>query len=150
MRCDAGGRGFVGGGFCCGHSGQNGGHVLGLHVGGGWLGGAGCDLAVWRAGLVSSGGGGSSRAAVFAFWGWLGLGPAMREVMWVGVRGEKQFAWAAFRGGLGLDFLGCVLGACAGHWADWACRWASGPFGWVCAARRVRGMVRGVRRMGLL
>ena len=30
LRCDAGSRGFVGGGFCCGHGGEDGGHVLGL------------------------------------------------------------------------------------------------------------------------
>ena len=30
LRCDAGSRGLVGGGFCCGHGGEDGGHVLGL------------------------------------------------------------------------------------------------------------------------
>ena len=34
----------------------------------------------------------------FSFWTWLGQGPAMCEVVWVGVRGGNQFAWAAFRG----------------------------------------------------
>ena len=34
----------------------------------------------------------------FSFWDWLGPGPAMCEVVWVGVRGGEQFAWAAFRG----------------------------------------------------
>ena len=49
-------------------------------------------------------------AAVFSFWGWLGRGPAMCEVVWVGVRGGEQFAWAAFggRGRSGLGFLGCA------------------------------------------
>ena len=34
----------------------------------------------------------------FSFWAWLGRGPAMFEVVWVGVRGGEHFAWAAFRG----------------------------------------------------
>ena len=98
----AGGCGFVGGGLCCRLGGEDGGHVIGLQVRAGWLGGPGCDLMAPRADLVGSGGGGRHGAAVFAFWAWLGLGPAMREVVWVGVRGGKQFAWAAFgvRGGL--------------------------------------------------
>ena len=33
-----------------------------------------------------------------SFSAWLGPGPAMCEVVWVGVRGGEQFAWAAFRG----------------------------------------------------
>ena len=35
LRSDAGGCGFLGGGFCCGHGGEDGGHVLGLQVQGG-------------------------------------------------------------------------------------------------------------------
>ena len=34
----------------------------------------------------------------FSFRPWLGRGPAMCEVVWVGVRGGKQFTWAAFGG----------------------------------------------------
>ena len=37
----------------------------------------------------------------FALWAWLGPGPAMCEVVWVGVCGGEQFAWAVFRGGGG-------------------------------------------------
>ena len=37
--------------------------------------------------LVSSGRGGRRGAAVFAFWAWLGRGPPMRGVVWIGVRG---------------------------------------------------------------
>ena len=99
MGCDAGG--LVGGGFCCGHGGEDGGHVLGLEVGGRRLGGAGRDLAAWRADLVGSGGGGRRGAAAFSFLARPGPGPAMCEVVWVGVRGGEQFAWAAFRGGGG-------------------------------------------------
>ena len=36
-------------------------------------------------------------------------------------------------GGVALGFLGCVRGACAGHWAGWACRGAWGCLRWVCA-----------------
>ena len=105
------------GGFCCGHGGEDGGHVLGLKVGGGRLGGPGRDLAARRADLVGSGGG-RRGAVAFSFWARLGPGPAMCEVVWVGVRGGEQFAWAAFRGrgGVGLGPLGCVWGAWAGHW----------------------------------
>ena len=67
LRCDAGGCGFMGGGFCCGHGGMDGGHVLGLQVRGGWLGGPGCGLAAWLADLVGSGGGGRRGAGVVAF-----------------------------------------------------------------------------------
>ena len=103
-----GGRGFVGGGFCCSHGGEDGGHGLGLQVGGGWMGGPGCDLAARWADLVCSGGGGRHRAEVFSFWAWLGRGSAMCEVVLVGVGGGKRFAWAAFggRGGSAWDFWG--------------------------------------------
>ena len=63
---------------------------------GGW--GPRRDLAAWRADLVGSGGGGRREAVAFFFWAWLGRSPAMCEVVWVGVRGGEQFAWAAFRG----------------------------------------------------
>ena len=51
----------------------------------------------------------------FSLWAWLGPGPAMCEVVWVGVRGGEQFAWAAFR----------VRGGRA--WVLWVC--AGGPGG---------------------
>ena len=103
------------GGFCCGHGGKERGHVRGLQVGGGWLGGLGRELTARRADLVGSGGVGRRGAAVFAFWAWLGRGPVMREVVWVGVRGGKQFAWAAFGGRGGWPGFpgvcaGCVCG----------------------------------------
>ena len=41
----------------------------------------------------------------FSFWAWLGPGPAMCEVVWVGVRGGEQFAWAAFRGRGGWSWV---------------------------------------------
>ena len=41
----------------------------------------------------------------FSFWAWLGRGPAMCEVVWVGVRGGEQFAWAAFRGRRGWAWV---------------------------------------------
>ena len=50
--------------------------------------------------------------------------------------------------GVNLGFLGCVRGACAGHWVGWACRGAWGYPRWVCAGCRVWGVVRGVRRVG--
>ena len=88
----------------------------------------------------------------FSFRAWLGRGPAMCEVVWVGVRGgKKKFAWAAFggRGGVGMGLLGCARGACAGHLVGWKCRGARGSPQWVFAGCRVWGVVRGVRRAGL-
>ena len=46
--------------------------------------------------------------------------------------------------GVGLGFLGCARGACAGHWAEWACRGAWGSPRWVSAGCRVWGVVRDV------
>ena len=60
----------------------------------------------------------------FSFRAWLAQGPAMCEVVWVGVRAGEQFAWAAFRGrgrwawvfwgvcggrGRATGWAGCVL-----------------------------------------
>ena len=49
----------------------------------------------------------------FSFWAWLGPGPAMCEVVWVGVRGGEQFAWAAFRGRAGWAWV--FWGVCGGR-----------------------------------
>ena len=123
----------------------------GCRSGAGGLGGPGRDLAAQRADLVGSGEGGRGGAVAFFFRAWLGRGPAMCEVVWVGVRWGEQFAWAAFRGqgGVGLGLLGCAGGACAGHWVGWACRGARGSSQRVCAGSRVWGVVRGVRRVGV-
>ena len=84
----------------------------GLLVGGGWLGGPGRDLAARQADLVGSGEGGRRRAAFFVFGPWLGRGPAMLEVVWVGVCGGKQFAWTAFGGHRGWAWV--CWGVCGG------------------------------------
>ena len=52
-------------------------------------------------------------------------------------------------GGRGLGILGCVRGAWAGHWVGWACRGVRGSSQRVCVGCRVRGVVRGVRRVGV-
>ena len=130
-------------------AGRTEGMSFGLQVGDGWLGRPGRDLAARRADLVSSGGAGRRGAAVFAFRAWLGRGPAMCEVVWVGVRGGNSSRWLhSGAGGLGLGFLGCVRGACAGQWAGWACRGAWGSPRCVCAGCWMWGVVRGVRRLG--
>ena len=49
----------------------------------------------------------------FSFWAWLGRGPAMCEVVRVGVRGGEQFAWAAFRGRGGWAWV--FWGVCGGR-----------------------------------
>ena len=76
----------------------------------------------------------------FSFWAWLGRGPAMCEVVWVGVRGGEQFAWAAFRGrgGWALVSFG-VCGGC-GRATGWGGRAAGrgAPLGCGgCWGRRV-------------
>ena len=109
----------------------------GCRLGAGGLGGPGRDLAARRADLVGSGGGGRRGAVAFSSRAWLGRGPAMCEVVWVGFGGRG--------GGLGLP--GCARGACAGHWVGWACRGAWGSPWWVCAGCRVLGLMRAVRRV---
>ena len=115
----------------------------GCRLGAGGLGGPGRDLAARRADLVGSGGGGRRWAVAFSFWAWLGPGPAMCEVVWVGVRGGEQFAWAAFRGRGGWAWV--LWGVCGGlgRATRWGGRAAArqGPLGgcvWVveCGGRR--------------
>ena len=79
---------------------------------GGW-GGPVVTWPPWRADLVGSGGGGRRGAVAFSFWARLCLGPAMCEVVWVGVRGGEQFAWAAFRGRGGWAWV--LWGVCGGR-----------------------------------
>ena len=97
--------------------------------------GWGGQVMTWAA----AAGEGRRGAVAFSFWAWLGRGPAMCEVVWVGVRGGEQFEWAAFRGrgGWAWVFQGCVRGAWAGHWVEWACRGARGSSRRVCVGCRV-------------
>ena len=110
------------------------------------------SLAARRPDLVGSGGRGRRGAVVFAFWARLGRGPAMREVVWSGVRRGKQLAWAAWggRGGWAWGSKGVWRGTRAGHWAGWACCGAWGSLRWVCASCLVWGVVGGVRWVGPL
>ena len=87
----------------------------------------------------------------FSFWARLGPGPAMCEVVWVGVRGGEQFAWAAFRGRGGWAWV--LWGVCGGRGraTGWGGR-ATGRRGSpprVCVGCRVWGAVKGVRRVGV-
>ena len=51
----------------------------------------------------------------FAVQAWLGRGPAICEVVWVGVHGGEQFTWAAFRGrGGGPGSSGVCAGGVGG------------------------------------
>ena len=59
----------------------------------------------------------------FSFWAWLRAGPAMCEVVCVGVRRGEQFAWAAFRGRGGWAWV--FWGVCGGR---------GRATGWVSAA----------------
>ena len=49
----------------------------------------------------------------FSFRAWVGRGPAMCDVVWVGVRGGEQFAWAALRAREGWALV--FWGVCGGR-----------------------------------
>ena len=87
----------------------------------------------------------------FSFWAWRGRGPAMCEVVWVGVRRGGTVCVGCIQGpgGVCLGLLGCVRGAWPGHLVGWACCGARGSSRRVCAGCRVWGVVRGVRRVGV-
>ena len=104
---------------------------LGCGTGGECLEGPGPDLAVRRADPVGSGGRGLRGAAGSAFGIQLGCDSAMLEGVRFGVRGGKQFAWAAFggQGGWAWGFEG----VCGGR------VWFTGRVG--CGLRR--GALRG-------
>ena len=123
----------------------------GCRLGAGGLGGPGRDLAAPAGRSGRQRRGREARGCGLLLLGLAGSGPAMCEVVWVGVRGGEQFAWVAFRGrgGVGLGLLGCVRGAWAGHWVGCACRGARGSSRRVCVGCRVWGVVRGVRRVGV-
>ena len=81
----------------------------------------------------------------FSFWAWLGPGPAMCEVVWVGVRGGGTVRVSCIQGpggGVDLGLLGCVRGAWAGHGVRGSSRRLS-------VGSRVWGVVRGFRRVGV-
>ena len=75
----------------------------------------------------------------FPFRAWLGRGPVMCEVVWVGVRLGATVRVGCIQGpgGVGLGLLGCVRGAWAGHWVGWACRGVRGSSRLVCAGCRL-------------
>ena len=92
----------------------------GFRLGAGGWGGL---VVTWRPGgpiwSAAAGEGGAGLWPSPSGLGW-GRGPAMCEVVWVGVRGGEQFAWAAFRG--------------QGEWAwDFWCLWGGRgrATGWV-------------------
>ena len=75
----------------------------------------------------------------FSFQAWLGWGPAMCEVVRVGVRvGKRSRGLHSGAGGVGLGLLGCARGACAGQRVGWVCRRGAGlpPVG-VCGLSSV-------------
>ena len=87
----------------------------------------GSDLVARRADPIGSSRGGRRGVMVFAFWAWHGRGPAMREVVWVGVRGGKKFAWAAFGGrGGGAWVFGVVCGGLCGPLGGVGVSWGVG------------------------
>ena len=124
---------------------EDGGHVLGQQVGGAWLGGPARDLAAQRADLVGSAGGGRRRAAVFT--SGLGCAGVLQCVRSCGLASAGGNSLRRLHSGAGgVGFRGCVRGACAGHWAGWACCGAWGSMRWEWAGRRVWGVLGGFGR----
>ena len=82
--------------------------------------------------------------------GWAGVLQCVRLCGLASAGGTVRVGCIQGPGGLGLGLLGCVRGAWAGHWVGWACRGARGSSWRVCAGCRVWGVVRGVRRVGVL
>ena len=100
---------------------------------------------IWSA-AVGEGGAGLR----FSFSGlrWAGVLQCVRLCGLASAWGNSSHGLHSGAGGLGLGFLGFARGACAGHWAGWACRGAWGSPQWVCGGCRGWGVVRGVRRVG--
>ena len=110
LRCHAGSCGFVGrGGFCCGHGGEDGGHVLGLQVGGGWL---GCPAVTWRPGgpiwSAAVGEGGTGLRSSPSGLGWAAVLQCVRSCGFASAGGISSCGLHPGAGGVGLEFLGCV------------------------------------------
>ena len=80
--------------------------------------------------------------------GWAGVLQCVRLCGLASAGGNSTCGLHSGAGGMGLGFLGCARGACAGHWEGWACRGAWGFPWWVCAGCRAWGVVRGVQRVG--
>ena len=121
----------------------------------GWrlgLGGWGGLAVTWRpSGPIWSaavGEGGSGLWPSPSGLGWAGVLQCVRLCGLASAGGNISRGLHSAAGRVGLGFLGCARGACAGHWAGWAFRGACSPPRWVCAGCRVWGVVRGVRRVG--
>ena len=110
---------------------------------GGW----GVPAVTWSA-AVGKGGAGlrSSHSGI----GCAGLMQCVRACGLVsGGGGTVRVGCIRGAGGLGLGFQGCVRGVCAGNWAGWVRREASGSPQRVCVDSWIWGAVRGVRWEGL-
>ena len=116
---------------------------------GGWGGRA----VTWRpGGLIWSAAveeGGAGRWSSSSGLGWAGVLQCVRLCGLASAVGNSSRGLHSGAGGEGaLGFLGCAPGACAGHWAGWACLGAWGSPRWVSAGCQVWGVVRGARRLG--
>ena len=127
----------------------DGGRVLGLQVGGGWLGGTGRDRRpggpIWSPAVGEGGAGLRSSPCGF---GWAGVLQCVRSCGLASAGGNSLRGLHSGAQRMGLGFRGGVLGACVGNWAGRACRGAWGSMRWVCAGRRAWGVLRGVRQVG--
>ena len=96
------------------HCGQNGGHLLGLRVWGGWRGGPGRDLAAWRADPVGSGGReGAGLRSPNSGVGGAGLLQCVRACSSASAGGNSSRRPPSGVGGVGPGVsVGCVGGVC--------------------------------------
>ena len=117
------------------------------------VGGWGGPAVTWRPGgpiwLAAVGDGGAGLRSSPSWLGWAGVLQCVRLCGLASVGGNSSRGLhSGVGGGCAWFFWGRARGACAGHWAGWACRGAWGSPWWVCAGCRVWGVVRGVRRVG--
>ena len=116
---------------------------------GGW----GGPVVTWRPGgpiwSAAAGEGGAGLWPSPSGLGWARVLQCARSCGLASAGGNSSRVLHSGAGGVGLGPLGCVWGACAGHWEGWACRGARGSPRRVCVGCRVWGAVNGVRRVGV-
>ena len=116
---------------------------------GGW----GGPVVTWRPGgpiwSAAAGEGGAGLWPSLSGLGWAGVLQCVRLCGLTSAGRNSSCGLHSGAGGVGLNFLGCVREACAGHWVGWACYGARRSSQRVCVGCRVWGVVRVVRRVGV-
>ena len=107
------------------------------------VGGWGGPAVTWRPGgpiwSAAVGEGGAGLRSSPSGLGWAGVLQCVRLCGLASAGGNSSPGLHSGAGGVGLGFLGCARGACAGHWAGWACRGVGLPSVGVCGLSSVGG-----------